>query len=36
VTLFLGLAVVLISGWMRHLHTGPNSPPAAVTSSATN
>ncbi|NDC63550.1 MAG: hypothetical protein EBZ59_06080 [Planctomycetia bacterium] len=24
VTLALGLAVVLISGWMRQLHTGPN------------
>ena len=36
VTLLLGLAVVLISGWMRQLHTGPNSPPAAAISTATN
>ena len=36
VTLFLGLVVVLISGWMRQLHTGPNSPPAAAISTATN
>lgn len=35
VTLLLGLVVVLISGWMRQLHTGPNAPPAAV-SSVTN
>jgi hypothetical protein len=31
VTLALGLAVVLLSGWMRQLHTGPNAPPAAIT-----
>ncbi len=30
VTLALGLAVVLLSGWMRQLHTGPNGPPAAT------
>ncbi|MEI7781714.1 MAG: hypothetical protein WCJ18_07295 [Planctomycetota bacterium] len=26
VTLGLGIAVVLLSGWMRQLHTGPNTP----------
>jgi hypothetical protein len=36
VTLCLGLAVVLISGWMRQLHTGPNAPPTAAASAATN
>ena len=30
VTLVLGLVVVLISGWMRQLHTGPNQAPAAA------
>lgn len=30
VTLALGVVVVLMSGWMRQLHTGPNSPPAAA------
>jgi len=29
VTLGLTLAVVLLSGWMRQLHTGPNPAPAA-------
>ena len=36
VTLALGLAVVLLSGWMRQLHTGPNLSaygPAAATAS---
>ena len=28
VTLGLALAVVLVSGWMRQLHTGPNALPA--------
>ncbi|MFM8379257.1 MAG: hypothetical protein ACKOB1_08025 [Planctomycetia bacterium] len=36
VTLVLGLAVVLISGWMRQLHTGPNAAPAAAATTATN
>jgi len=36
VTLGLGLAVVLISGWMRQLHTGPNQPPAAAATVTTN
>ena len=30
VTLALGLVVVLLSGWMRQLHTGPNRPAAAA------
>jgi len=34
VTLALGLVVVLISGWMRQLHTGPNTPSATVRSIA--
>ncbi|NCA11520.1 hypothetical protein EBR56_06890 [bacterium] len=34
VTLVLGLAVVLISGWLRQLHTGPNASPAAAASTA--
>lgn len=36
VTLLLGLAVVLLSGWMRQLHTGPNQPPAAGSTVTTN
>lgn len=36
VTLLLGLAVVLLSGWMRQLHTGPNAPPAAAAPADTN
>lgn len=34
VTLVLGVIVVLISGWMRQLHTGPNAPAATVPASA--
>jgi len=30
VTLVLALAVVLLSGWMRQLHTGPNAPAVRV------
>ncbi|NDC54704.1 MAG: hypothetical protein EBZ74_10565 [Planctomycetia bacterium] len=34
VTLALGIVVVLISGWMRQLHTGPNAPPPARATAA--
>jgi len=30
VTLVLALAVVLLSGWMRQLHTGPNAPAVRI------
>jgi hypothetical protein len=36
VTLALGLVVVLISGWMRQLHTGPNAAPSAAAATTSN
>jgi uncharacterized membrane protein len=36
VTLALGLVVVLISGWMRQLHTGPNAAPLAAAATMSN